>query len=78
MNAVDRIPSLQFTLQRIVCAALAVAITVITTQTIVATATATPTATASVSVAEPQYAAARSDLVAQSDGLTAGSITVAR
>ena len=52
-------------MQRTVCAALAVAITLLTTQTIVASAT------------EPQYPAARAELVAQSDGLTGGSITVA-
>ncbi|HEY5020463.1 MAG TPA: hypothetical protein VII17_05555 [Steroidobacteraceae bacterium] len=65
MNPIPNAPSLQFVVQRTVCAALAVAITLLTTQTIVASAT------------EPQYPAARAELVAQSDGLIGGSITVA-
>jgi hypothetical protein len=65
MNRFHKIPSVQFALQRIVFAALAIAITVLTTQTIVASAT------------EPYYQPAPAPLVTDHDRGAAGAITVA-
>jgi hypothetical protein len=65
MNTIHKIPSLPFALQRTAFAVLAVAITLLITQTIVASAT------------EPYSRPASTPVVADSDGITAGTITVA-